>query len=141
STITQQLARNIFMTLDERTDRSLARKLKEAALAISMTRTYSKDYIMELYLNQTYYGHRAYGVGAAARVYFNKQASEVNLAEAALLAGLAQSPDQDDPLKNVEGAKEREVYTLDKMAKQGVITDQQKQEALNYKLALSLTSD
>ncbi len=137
STITQQLARNIFMSLDERTETSLTRKIKEAALAVEMTRTYSKEYIMELYLNQTYYGHRAYGVGAAARTYFGKSAQDLNLAEAALIAGLAQSPDADDPLKNYDGARERELYTLDQMEKQGMITSEQETEAVNYQIVLN----
>ena len=77
--MTQQLARNIFMSLEERTDPSFTRKIKEAALAVALTRVYSKDYIMELYLNQTYYGHRAYGIGAASRTYFGKKASDINL--------------------------------------------------------------
>jgi membrane peptidoglycan carboxypeptidase len=80
STVTQQLARNIFMSVEERQEPSLTRKIKEAVLAIEMTRVYSKDYIMELYLNQTYYGHRAYGIGAASRTYFGKKASDINLA-------------------------------------------------------------
>jgi len=137
STVTQQLARNIFMSLEERTDPSFTRKIKEAALAVALTRVYSKDYIMELYLNQTYYGHRAYGIGAASRTYFGKKASDINLAEAALLAGLAQAPDAYDPTKNYDGARERQVYTLEQMEKYGMITEAQKQEALNYTVVLT----
>lgn len=137
STVTQQLARNIFMSLEERQQPSLTRKIKEAALAIELTRVYSKDYIMELYLNQTYYGHRTYGIGAASRTYFGKKASDINLAEAALLAGLAQAPDAYDPTKNYAGARERQVYTLEQMEKYGMITEEQKQEALNYTVVLT----
>ena len=125
------------MSVEERQEPSLTRKIKEAVLAIEMTRVYSKDYIMELYLNQTYYGHRAYGIGAASRTYFGKKASDINLAEAALLAGLAQSPDAYDPTKNYEGARERQVYTLDQMEKYGMITEDQKQQALNYTVVLT----
>lgn len=137
STITQQLARNIFMSLDERTDVSYNRKIKEAAIAVEMTRTYSKEYIMELYLNQTYYGHRAYGVGAAARTYFGTNASDVNLAEAALIAGLAQAPDAYDPLKDETAAKTRQQYVLDQMAKLGMITPDQETEAENFQIVLN----
>ncbi|MGA7732015.1 MAG: PBP1A family penicillin-binding protein, partial [Chloroflexia bacterium] len=141
STITQQLARNIFMSLEERTEQSYSRKLKEQAIAIQMTRTYSKEYIMELYLNQTYYGHRAYGVGAAARTYFGKKANELNLAESALIAGLAQSPHQDDPYTNMEGALERQKYTLEQMVKLEMITEAEEQSALSYPIADNLKGD
>ncbi|MEO5953394.1 MAG: transglycosylase domain-containing protein, partial [Chloroflexia bacterium] len=137
STITQQLARNIFMSLEERTEQSFTRKIKEAAIAVEMTNTYSKQYIMELYLNQTYYGHRAYGVGAAARAYFGKTQPELNLAEAALIAGLAQAPDAYDPFKNPDAAKSRRQYVLDQMEKQGVITEAQKAQAESTAIVLS----
>ena len=136
STITQQLARNIFMSQEERSEQSFARKIKEAAIAMQMTRTYSKEYILELYLNQTYYGHRAYGVGAAARAYFGKTASELNLGEAALIAGLAQLPDAYDPFKDRDAAKRRQVYVLDQMAKLNMITPEQQAEADKYEIAL-----
>ena len=129
STITQQLVRGIFMTEQERTSVSLDRKLKEAVLAVEMTRDYSKDDIISLYLNQTYYGHRAYGVGAAALTYFGKQASDLTLPEAALLAGLPQSPTTYDPFVNPDDAKKRQAYVLDQMAKLDMITTDQAAQA------------
>ena len=88
STITQQLAKVLFLT----PDKSLERKLKEAVLALELERRYSKDRILEMYLNQIYFGHGAYGVEAAARTYFGKSVSELTSAEAALLAGLPKAP-------------------------------------------------
>jgi 1A family penicillin-binding protein len=129
STITQQLVRGIFMTEQERTSVSLDRKIKEAVLAVEMTRDYSKDDIISLYLNQTYYGHRAYGVGAAAITYFGKQASDLTLPEAALLAGLPQSPTTYDPFVNPDDAKIRQAYVLDQMAKLDMITPDQASQA------------
>lgn len=125
STITQQLARNIFMSEDERMSRSPDRKIKEAVLAVEMTQKYSKDDILALYLNQIPYGHRAYGIGAAALTYFGKSAKDLTLPEAALLAGLPQAPSQYDPFVNPEDAKTRQVYVLDQMVKQDMITPEQ----------------
>jgi 1A family penicillin-binding protein len=125
STITQQLARNIFMSPEERISLSPERKIKEAALAFEMTQKYSKDDILTLYLNQIPYGHRAYGIGAAALTYFGKSARDLTLPEAALLAGLPQSPSQYDPFINPTDAKTRQTYVLDQMAKQGMITPEE----------------
>src|SRR5258708_4194101 len=92
STITQQGARNMLLDPQERAQRTIARKLRESILAWRLSRAYSKDDILALYLNQTYYGHLAYGVEAAAQTYFGKSAGSLDLAEGALLAGLPQSP-------------------------------------------------
>jgi 1A family penicillin-binding protein len=136
STITQQLVRGIFMTEQERTSVSLDRKIKEAVLAIEMTRDYSKDDILSLYLNQTYYGHRAYGVGAAALTYFGKQASDLTLPEAALLAGLPQSPTTYDPFVNPTDAKKRQAYVLDQMTKLDMITADQAAQAKGEQVSI-----
>ncbi len=129
STITQQLVRQIFMSREERQERTLSRKIKEATLAVEMTQNYSKDEILEMYLNQNYYGHRAYGIEAAARTYFGKSARELDLAEAALLAGLPQAPSEYDPIINPDAAKRRQAIVLDLMAKQGMISQQQADQA------------
>ncbi|MBC8264926.1 MAG: transglycosylase domain-containing protein, partial [Anaerolineales bacterium] len=92
STITQQLARNLLLSPEERFERTLTRKLRESILAWRMARTYSKDEILALYLNESYYGNLAYGVEAAAQAYFGKSVGELDLAECTLLAGLPQSP-------------------------------------------------
>jgi 1A family penicillin-binding protein len=122
STITQQLARNLLLSPDERTQRTLTRKLRESILAWRITQQFSKDDILALYLNEAYYGNLAIGLEAAAQVYFGKSAGELDLAECALLAGLPQSTARYDPLTNLPAAKERQAVVLDLMAKQGYLT-------------------
>jgi membrane carboxypeptidase/penicillin-binding protein len=97
STITQQLVRNVLLPPSERASQSFERKLREAILAIQVSREYSKDQILSLYLNEVYYGNQAYGVEAAAQTYFGKHVWELNPAEATLIAGLPQSPTMLDP--------------------------------------------
>ena len=136
STITQQLARNVLLLPEERTQRTLTRKLRETILAWRLARTYSKDAILALYLNETYYGNLAYGVEAAAQAYFGKSAAELDLAECALLAGLPQSPALYNPLVDPEAAKERQAVVLDLMVKHGYIDEAQaqlvKEEQLHF---------
>ena len=125
STITQQLARNLLLSPGERTQRTLTRKLRESILAWRLARTYSKDEILALYLNETYYGNLAYGVEAAAQAYFGKSVSELDLAECALLAGLPQSPATYNPLENPQAAKERQAVVLELMVKNGYISEEE----------------
>lgn len=136
STITQQVARNLLLDADERAERTLRRKLRESILAWRLNRSYSKDQILELYLNESYYGHVAYGVEAAARTYFGKPASDLDLAECALLAGLPQAPALYDPLTDPDAARERQGVVLDLMVKTGAISEEQaiqaKSEPLHY---------
>ncbi len=122
STITQQLVRHIAFDYEERTEVSYNRKTKEIILAWIMNRDYSKDEIMEMYLNEIYYGNLAYGIEAAADTYFEKSAQELTLGEASLLAALPQSPVELDPLTNLEGAKERQWLVLNLMVSEGFIT-------------------
>jgi 1A family penicillin-binding protein len=122
STITQQLARYVLLTPEERTAQSLSRKIKEAVLAMEINRRYTKEQILEIYLNQIYYGNLAYGIEAAAQTYFGKSASELTLPEAAMLAGLPQSPAIHDPYTNPEGAKARQADVLDLMVEAQYIT-------------------
>ncbi len=129
STITQQVARTLLMSPEERSQRTLWRKLKESVLAYRLSRHLSKDQVLELYLNQIYYGNLAYGVEAAAQTYFGKPARELDLAECALLAGLPQSPSAYNPLTNPAAARERQRVVLGLMAKQGYITPEQATEA------------
>ncbi|MCB0222602.1 MAG: penicillin-binding protein 1C [Anaerolineae bacterium] len=129
STITQQLARNVFLTPKERTDRSFSRKLREAVLAMEINRRYTKDQILETYFNQIYYGNHSYGVEAAAQTYFGKSARDLTLPEAAMLAGLPQSPAIYDPYHNPEGAKGRQQVVLGLMVEAGYITLAQAREA------------
>ncbi|HEV8573636.1 MAG TPA: transglycosylase domain-containing protein, partial [Dehalococcoidia bacterium] len=117
SSITQQLARNVYVDPADRSARTASRKMKETAIALELKRKYSDGQILEWYLNQVYYGHSSYGVQAAARRYFGKSAADITLAEAALLAGLPQSPSDYNPaiLENQELAKARQLQVLDLM--------------------------
>jgi membrane peptidoglycan carboxypeptidase len=118
SSITQQLAKNIYLDADERTSRDPRRKMKETVIALELKRKYEDSEILEWYLNQIYYGNYAYGAEVAAQSYFGKSAKDVTLAEAALLAGLPQSPNEYTPSnpENVERAKGRQLAVLDLMA-------------------------
>jgi penicillin-binding protein 1C len=129
STITQQVARNVLLNQEERTERTLRRKLREAVLAWQMTRRLSKDEILALYLNQINYGGMAYGVEAASQTYFGKPASELLLPECALLAGLPQAPGAYNPFTNPDLAKERQNIVLGLMEKQGYITSEERLHA------------
>ena len=119
STLTQQLAKNLFLNQE----RTLSRKIQEAILALWLERKYSKDQILELYLNRVYFGSGAYGVEAAAQKYFGKSAKLVTLSEAALLAGLMKSPARLAPNHNLKGANERAAQVIAAMAEQGQITE------------------
>ncbi len=114
STITQQLARNLLFSPEERNEQSYARKMREAILAAEITRRYSKDEILELYINEIYYGNLAYGVQAAAETYFGTQAQELDLSQASFLAGLPQSPAVYDVYTNPEAtfARQKDVLLL-----------------------------
>lgn len=139
STITQQVARNLLMSAEERSERSLLRKLREAVLAWRLTLRYTKDEILALYLNQTYYGGMAYGVEAAAQTYFGKPAAALDLAESALIAGLPQAPALYNPFTDPQAAKERQLTVLLLMEEDGMITDEQRLLAEREQLALSAT--
>jgi 1A family penicillin-binding protein len=117
STITQQLTKVLFLT----PDKSLERKVKEAVLALELERRYPKDRILEMYLNQVYFGQGAYGVEAAARTYFGKSVSELSLAEAALLAGLPRAPSAYSPFDHPAAAKRRREVVLNRMVDAGVL--------------------
>ncbi|MEJ7554848.1 MAG: PBP1A family penicillin-binding protein [Aquificaceae bacterium] len=121
STITQQLARNLFLT----PDRSLKRKIKEALLAIKIERHFTKDQILEMYLNYIYLGQGAYGVEAASRVYFGKSVKELTIDEAAVLAGLPKAPTRYNPFRNPDRVKERRNYVLRRMYEDGYITEEE----------------
>ncbi|MBN8533442.1 MAG: PBP1A family penicillin-binding protein [Rhizobiales bacterium] len=118
STLTQQLAKNLFLTQE----RTLSRKIQEALLSLWLERNYSKNQILELYMNRVYFGSGAYGVEAASQRYFGKSARALTLGEAAVLAGLVQSPSRLAPNRNPEGAAERAALVLSKMVEQGHAT-------------------
>jgi penicillin-binding protein 1A len=130
STITQQVAKSFFLS----TEKSYARKIREAFLAYRIDRAFSKQEILFLYLNQIYLGHGAYGVAAAAENYFGKSVHEMNLAECALLAGLPQAPSRYSPFVRPDQAKQRQIYVLNRMIDEGYITNLQATEAINLEL-------
>ena len=136
STITQQLARDVFLTPEERTERTVARKLKEAVLAVEIDRRYSKDQILEIYLNQIYYGNLAYGIEAAAQTYFGKSATALTVAEATMLAGLPQSPAVYNPYQNPVGAKRRQGAVIGLMVEAGYLTAAEAEAVLNTPVTL-----
>ncbi len=121
STISQQLVKNLFLT----PKKSFKRKIKEMYLAIKLNKTYPKDKILEMYLNYIYLGHGAYGVEAASQVYFGKHVWELNLCEAATIAGLPKAPSKYDPYKNPDLAVKRRNLVLDRMVEEGYISPQQ----------------
>ena len=125
STITMQVARNFFLSKEK----TLTRKLYEALLAFKIEASLSKDEILQLYINQIYLGQRAYGFAAAAQIYFGKSLKEVNLAEAAMLAGLPKAPSSFNPVANPKRAKQRQLYVLRRMHELGNISDAQYAEA------------
>lgn len=136
STLTQQLVKNALLS----PERSIIRKIKEFILAIQVERVYSKDQILEMYLNEIPYGGTAYGIEAAANLYFGKHAKDLDLAEASLLAGLPQRPSVYSPYgTHPELAKERQAAVLRRMVEDGYITDEQaeaaKKEELRYRTA------
>lgn len=130
STITQQLAKNLFLS----PRRTIERKIKEALLAIKIERTFPKEKILELYLNQIYLGSGAYGVEAAARTYFGKHVWELNLEEAALLAALPKAPAKYNPFYNPDNALKRRNYVLKRMLEDGYISREEYERAVNTPL-------
>jgi len=137
STLTMQLARNLFLS----PDRSFHRKIEEALLAIQIERRFTKPQIFTLYANQIYLGHGVYGFQSASEFYFSKRASELNLEEAALLAGLPKSPAYYSPIVHPDHAIKRRNLVINSMLEDGKITTQQAAEARNQPLGLSVAHD
>ncbi len=135
SSITQQLIKNVFIPPEERAQQSYARKIKEVILSLEVTRRYPKEKLLEWYLNYNFYGNLAYGVEAAAQVYFGKSARDLNLAEAAMLAAIPQFPAL-NPIDNPEDAKRRQGVTLQAMVESGYITQAEADAAFQQELAL-----
>jgi penicillin-binding protein 1A len=125
STITMQLVKNIFLS----TDRTFNRKLSEAVLSLRVEQVFEKDKILEMYLNNIYWGHNNYGAQTAAESYFDKPASELNLAESALMAGLIQAPETYSPFINYSKSKQRQAMVLDRMRGLGWISTQEAEAA------------
>jgi penicillin-binding protein 1A len=132
STITMQLIKNLFLSQK----RQLSRKLAEAVLSIRLEQIFRKDEILEMYLNQVYWGHNNYGVETAAQSYFGKHASELNLAEGAMMAGLIAAPEKYSPFTNLKAAKKRQEQVLNRMVDLNWITPAEEKKAKDYKIKL-----
>ncbi|MBF0202774.1 MAG: PBP1A family penicillin-binding protein [Desulfamplus sp.] len=130
STITQQVTKSFLLT----PERTYKRKIKEAILAYRIDKTFSKEEILFLYLNQIYLGHAAYGVEAAAENYFGKPAKDLSLAECSMLAGLPQAPSRYSPFKNPELARQRQIYVLNRMLEENYISKDQMNQAMSVNL-------
>ncbi|NHC37186.1 transglycosylase domain-containing protein [Scytonema millei] len=132
STLTMQLVKNIFLTQQRR----FSRKVAEAVLAIRLEQILSKDQILEMYLNQVYWGHNTYGVETAAQSYFGKSAADLNLAEAAMMAGIIQAPQNYSPFVSMKTAKQRQETVLNRMRSLGWITAEEDEKARETKITL-----
>ncbi len=126
STITMQVAKNYFLT----NERSFSRKINEILLALQIERQLTKDEILELYVNKIYLGNRAYGIEAAAQVYYGKPIKDLSLAEMAMIAGLPKAPSRYNPLVNPTRSTERRNWILERMLKLGFIDQQRYQAAV-----------
>ncbi|MBS0298922.1 MAG: penicillin-binding protein 1A [Proteobacteria bacterium] len=136
STITMQVARNFFLTREK----TITRKLSEALLAFKIEHSLSKDKILELYVNQIYLGHRSYGFAAAAQTYFGKSLQEINIAEAAMLAGLPKAPSSYNPISNPKRAKNRQLYVLGRLHKLNYISSDELSELEKQPVAVKKQS-
>jgi penicillin-binding protein 1A len=132
STLTMQLVKNLFLT----PERAFSRKVAEAVLALRLEQIFDKDQILEMYLNQVYWGHNTYGVETAAESYFNKRASELTLGESAMMAGLIQAPESYSPFLDYQTAKQRQAVVLERMVRLNWITPQEADAARRQPLHL-----
>ena len=137
STITQQVARNFFLSSEQ----TIKRKLYEVLLAWKIEKTLTKDQILELYMNQIYLGQRSYGFASAAQIYFGKKLDEITIAEAAMLAGLPKAPSANNPVVNPKRAKSRQQYILQRMHDLGYITTAQYEKAREEQLKIKMDSN
>ena len=133
STITQQLARNFFLT----SEKTYTRKIKEIFLALRIERELDKDQILELYMNKIFLGYRAYGVGAAAEVYYGKSPAELSLAQCAMVAALPKAPSRINPITSPDRALERRDYVLSRMLELGYITQDRYERTVPTTMARS----
>src|SRR5690625_2066472 len=132
STITMQLARNFYLS----SEKTYTRKFYELLLTFKIEATLSKDEILDLYMNQIYLGHRAYGFAAASRTYFGKLLRDITPAEAAMLAGIPKAPSRMNPIANFERARTRQLYVLGRMRNLGYLTQEEYEEAVNQPIVI-----
>lgn len=133
STITQQLVKNLFLSQNK----TISRKIEEVVLALGVEMRFSKEEILEMYLNEIYYGSGAYGINSAAEIYFGKKAKNLTLAETAMLAGLPQAPSLYSPYVNLTAAKQRQAMVLDLMTRHGFISPGMAEKAKKEPLQLA----
>lgn len=134
STITQQLARNVFLNFDK----NYKRKIEEMFIADKLEQKYTKDQILEFYINNIYFSNNAYGINTAAKKYFNSDCSKLNLSQICFLAAIPNDPSYYDPITHMNNTLQRRNLILAKMKEYSYITDKQYQEAINYKVILNL---
>src|SRR5690554_1946581 len=132
STITMQVARNFYLS----SEKTYTRKFYELLLTFKIEATLTKDEILDLYMNQIYLGHRAYGFAAASRTYFGKQLWDVTPAEAAMLAGIPKAPSRFNPIANFDRARSRQLYVLGRMESLGYLTEAEYQQAVEQEIVL-----
>jgi penicillin-binding protein 1A len=137
STITMQVARNFYLS----TEKTLTRKIYEILLSLKIENALSKDEILEIYMNQIFLGHRAYGFAAASEVYFGKPLRDISIAEAAMLAGLPKAPSAYNPINNLKRATIRQQYIIERMLENGFITEEQRDAAKAEKLVFRPISE
>ena len=137
STITMQVARNVYLS----SERTVSRKTWEILLAWRLERQLSKDQILEIYLNQIYLGNRAYGFAAASEAYFGKPLQDITIAQAAMLAGLPKAPGANNPVNNPSRARARQLYVIDRMQENGFVTAAQADAAKHETLKLRDAAD
>jgi penicillin-binding protein 1A len=137
STITMQVARNVYLS----SEKTLSRKLFEILLTIKLEHALSKDQILEIYMNQIFLGHRAYGFASAAETYFGKPLQDISIAEAAMLAGLPKAPSAYNPINNYQRARTRQLYIIDRMVENGFITAVQADAAKKEELKINTSAD
>lgn len=136
STITQQVVKNLLLTKEK----SIERKIKEAILSYRIEKIFTKDEILEMYLNEIFFGNRSYGILAASRGYFKKDVKDLTIAEAAMLAGLPKAPSTNSPISHFNLAQGRQFYVLDQMKKEGFITEDELENAKKEKLKIYKSS-
>ncbi|HWL28476.1 MAG TPA: transglycosylase domain-containing protein, partial [Burkholderiaceae bacterium] len=132
STITMQVARNFYLS----SEKTYTRKFYELLLTFKIEATLTKDQILDLYMNQIYLGHRAYGFAAASRTYFGKQLGDITPAEAAMLAGIPKAPSRFNPIANFDRAKSRQAYVLGRMRNLGYLTEEEYKKAMDQEIVL-----
>jgi monofunctional glycosyltransferase len=134
STITQQLSRNVFLNFDK----NYERKVEEMFIAVKLEQKFTKDQILEFYINNIYFSNNAYGINTAAKKFFNKDCRKLNLSEICFLVSIPNDPEYYDPIKHLNNTLERRNLVLEKMKEYSYITDEQYQTAINYKIVLTL---